>query len=196
MAGTIANVNHRPVWVIYNDVDLGYVDEGDITITFGDSWVEQKTHQTGDMNVEAYLKRGPVTINIRLLETDNLSNWSIAFPYGEEQEDTSTPPETRFAHMRIADLTSDEYSGMKASGIDAQLRIVPTDEYDGTPSNHFDHEFVIHSAYVSSVGDMAFSVDSAQVMDLTFSSLFSPVGNNMHWCFGPAEPTTGAFLAS
>jgi len=170
MGYDVTKTNRIPMRVLFNDVELGLCNEGEITVSFAQDWVEQMAHQMGKRVLEAYYNPGNPSITCGLLEVETLSNWEIAFPGGSPQQDGSA--NTRFSPTLITAGTSTPHIGQKASAYAKRLVLRPMKSASSSTEHSFDVWFPL--AYVRSVGDMNFGVDSAIVLDLNFGTLYNP----------------------
>ena len=171
--GTLSNTNKVPVWVVYNDVALGYTEPGDITLTITQDWTDQTFHQTGSYLMDAYLKGHRATVQCSLSETENVDMWEVAFAGGEEQNDTSSPPLERFALGDKVEQALGYFIGRKASTGAKELKLIPVSQYT-TASTHTGDDIVIPKAWCRSVGDIVYSIDNNVALPCTFEAIFDP----------------------
>lgn len=175
--GTIGNTNKVPVWVVYNDVALGYCEAGDITLTVTPDWTEQMFHQTGSNLMDAYLKGHRVTVQCSLAETENVDTWEVAFLGGEEQNDTSSPPLERFVLGDKTEWAAGTFIGRKATAVAKELKLIPVSAYT-TASTHTGDDIVIPKAFCRTVGDIQYSIDNDCALACTFEALFDATDAN------------------
>ncbi len=188
-------MNHVPAWVLFNDVLLGFTNEGDISISMNQEWVSQTVAQAGANEVQAYNKGGTPTISVELAEIYNWDNWIVAFPNAEKQADDATPPANRIAGHSAT--TTTEYIGQKATSVAQNLVIRPAVDYTDETTETA-NDFLIPLAYCSSVGDIPFGVDTPMVLPLEFRALFDPaatLGANQ-WIYGMDADATGTWAAA
>ena len=181
MAGTVSNTNKVPVWVCFNDTNLGFCNPGDITLTITSSWSDMKFHQTGDYLVDAIFRGARATVQCEFAEIENLDTWVVAFGFGQKQEDTSTPPNERFAFNTIDAVASQWDIATKATSIDANLVLIPQVSYVNA-TTETDDDIVIPCAFSRDVGDILFSSENNQGLACTFEALLDPTqtdGSNL-----------------
>ena len=169
--GTNANTNKEPVWCVFNGVVLGFVEEGDVTVTPTMDWVDRRFHQTGTFILDSYFNGMQLDIQVTIAEVLNVDNWVVAFLQGQRQQDTSTPTKKRFAFSTIADPTLGLHVGKKATDEAAELKLIPGAS-GSVPSTETDRDFFIPKAFCRNVGDILFSVSANQSLPLTFSVLY------------------------
>lgn len=200
MAGTLANTNKVPVWVCFGtagaEVNLGFCNPGDITLTVNEEWSEQMFHQTGTYLNDAYFNGARATVTCELAETESLDTWAAAFGFGEKQEDAATPPNTRFAFNTIDTVNAQFDIGTKASTLAKSLLLIPQAVYVTASTENADN-IVLPKAWVRNVGDILFSVENNCVLPVTFEALFdasSTTGGNL--LFRGKKTATGAWAAA
>lgn len=182
-AGTATNINKEPVWVVWNDTNLGYIDEGDAVVRITPSYEMQTTHQTGVSPIEAYFNGYTVEVEVSFAEVDNWDLWPIAFLFGEKQADTDTTPNNRFVGHQIADVANSQFVGQKVATVSKQLELKPVRGYTAANTEYL-HDWVFPKAFCTNVGDIPFSSTSNNVAPLTFSALLDPTdtaGAGMFW---------------
>ena len=193
MAGTVSNTNKVPVWVTFNDVNLGFCNPGDVVLTVTPSWVDMKFHQTGDYLVDSVFNGARATVKCEFAEIENLAVWLVAFGFGDSQVDTATPPLARFAFNTIDAVVSNWDIAMKATSIDAALVLIPETQYV-TATTETNDDIVIPQAFCRDVGDILFSTENNQGLSCTFEALMDPTktdGSNL--LFRGALTPTGAW---
>lgn len=172
MSYDISKTNHIPMRILFgtagSEVELGYSEPGEITVSFNQSWVEQMAHQTGGRALEAYAKHGNPTIQVGLMEVATLANWEVAFPNGSPQSDGSSG--TRFSPTLVTAGATTPHTGQKASAIAKQLILRPVSTASSSTEDNMDLWFP--KAYVSAVRDIQYSVDVAVMLNVTFSTLY------------------------
>jgi hypothetical protein len=194
-AGDVTLQNHIPVWVIFGTTNLGLCDEGDITVEMNESWVNQLSHQTGRTPIDSFYAGNAPIVNITFIEVMNWDLWKVAFPYGEKQQDTFTPPHTRFVPTRIVDNTSSRFVGHRATGIANELILRPEYTYNAAATEEaIDVHFP--KAFCSSVGTIPFSVDTPNRLPMTFTVLrdIAASSGQSPWYRGLKTPT-GSWVA-
>ncbi len=195
MPGTVANLFHEQVWVVYNDVLLGLTGEGDVTVSWNTEWIDQMAQQTGGHILESYEKGGPPTIQVNLAEIANLDNFVVAFAAGQKQVDTDTTPNNRFAGGSLT--ANAAYTGTKASAVASQLVLRPTSLYtDGTTETVRDMMFP--KAWCRNVDDIPFGIDTPAELSLTFGVLFDPAATDgdYEWIRGLETAVAGTWAAA
>lgn len=194
MAGTATYLNHEPVWLVYNAVLLGLIDEGDVTVTINEDWVDQVCHQTGSHVLQSYFKGAQVNVEASLAEITNLDNWAVAFPTAQKQKDTATPPINRIAGGSAT--TTTPYIGTTATSVAKVLILRPASLYVDA-STETARDFLIPKAFCRAVGAIPFGIDSANVLPLTFSGIFDPAATEGEYLWIRGKLTgTGAWTAA
>ena len=195
MPGTVANLFHEPVWVVFNDVLLGLAAEGDVTVTWNTEWVDQMSHQTGVHILESYDKGAAPTVDIELAEVANLDNWAIAFTAGQKQVDTDTTPNNRFASGSLTANTP--YTGTRATAVAAQLVLRPEAQYVDTTTEQT-RDMVFPKAWCRNVGDLLMGIDSPMTLPMTFGVLFDPAATegDYEWFRGLETAVAGSWAAA
>lgn len=194
LPGTVSYVNNEPVWVVYNTVLLGFTEPGGCTVNITPGYEMRLAEQTGDSPIDAFYTGTTATIDVSLSEIDNADNWTVAFPFAEQQKETSTPPEIRVAGNSTT--TTTPFVGQKATSIDAPLILRPQSEYTDV-STEETGDLVFPTAFCSNVAELAFALKSGNVLPLTFTALFNPAatqGENL-WYRGLLTEGTGAWVA-
>ena len=194
-AGTVSNTNVYPVWVVFNDVVLGYANEGEATVNIEYGWQPQTAHQTGTHELDFYFTGQTATVDIEMAEIENLDNWVVAFGLGESQIDTATPPARRIAGTKIAATTNSVYVGTKATTIAQQLVLRPVKDWTDATTETTD-DLVFQKAFAMNVPEIVHSLNQSQTLNPTFKPLFDPTktdGSNL-WIRG-LETGTGAWVA-
>lgn len=184
MAVDVTKINHEPMFVIFNGVELGYVREGEITVSFSEEWVDQMAHQTGNRVVESFYKGGGApSVNIGLLQVQELANWAVAFPTGSAQSDGGSG--TRFSPTLVTAGASTPHIGQKASAYAQVLVLRPAALYVNV-STETARDLWFPKAWCSGVGDIQYGVDQAVVLDCTFRALYVPgAAEGEHvWVYG------------
>ena len=200
MPGTVANTNKVPVWVCYGtaaaEVNLGYCNSGDITVTVTPSWVDKKLYQTGDYLIDSYFKGATVTVSCELAETESVDTWLVAFGFGQSQVDAATPPASRFAFNTIDVVAAQFDIGVQATAIDGQLMLIPQVAYEQAATEHADN-IVIPQAFVRNVGDILYSIDNNCALPVTFEGIFDPTSTTGGGVmFRGKKTATGAWVAA
>lgn len=191
--GTVSYLNRYPSWVVWNSTLLGFSGEGDVTVSFSNTWERQKSNQTGDLTLEAYWRPGPISVKTTLAEVANWSNLAVIFPFGQKQIDDSTPPANRFTGNTLTAFSL-QLSGQKATSIAKALQIIPESEYIN-PSTETTNQFRINLAYPAAVGDFMYGLSADLAPEITFESLYDPaqVDGTNHWMWGK---DTGTWVAA
>ena len=195
MAGTVSNTNKLPVWAVFNGVNLGFLDEGDVTVTITPSWTDQMAHQTGNYLLDAYFNGARVTASMSMSETAEMDRWEDAFSFGEKQIDASTPPEERFAMTQIVTTTNSSFTGARATAVAQKLEFIPVKDYAGSAATETALNLVIQKAFCRDVGDITMSIETGMVLPCTFEGLFDPTaleGENLFWIGKTTETWTAA----
>ncbi len=197
MPGTVNYQNHEPVWVAFNDVNLGLCAEGDITVTVPREWVFQNSHQTGGAAIDAYFKGGTPTVQCNFIEINNWDMWEIAFPVGEKQRDSATPPAARGVGLDLASSVLGRYVGHHATTYAQRLVLIPEQLYTASSAQTV-RDWFFPKAFCSNVGDVLFGVDSPNALNLTFSVLFDPSNQDGGNQFGRGlrTPSSGSWTVA
>ena len=195
MPGTVGNLFHEPVWVVFNDVLLGLCNEGDITVSWNSEWIDQMSHQTGGHIIESYEKGGSPTVQVDLAEISNLDNWIVAFPVAQKQVDTDTTPNNRVTGGSLT--TNAPYIGTKATAVASQLVLRPQAQYADTTTEKT-RDMVFQKAWCRNVDDIPFSIDTPSTLSLTFGVLFDPTATqgDYEWIRGLETEVSGAWTAA
>lgn len=173
MPGTVANANKVPVWVVFNNTNLGYCGEGDVRVNVTSNWAEEKFHQTGEFLPDAFYTGSRVTVQCDFAETESIAMWKVAFGHGETQNDTSTPPLTRFV-LGTTDSTVSRWGlGTKASAIAKELVLMPQVAYASATTDHEDN-ITVPLAWSRNVGEILYSMTNGCLLPVTFEGLFDP----------------------
>lgn len=188
MAYDITKTNHVPMRVLFgaagSEVELGYTEPGEITVTFNEEWVDQMAHQTGGRILDSYAKPGNPTIQVGLLEVTNLANWAVAFPLGSAQ---SSSGDARYSPTLITAGASTPHTGQKASSIAKRLILRPVSTASSSTEDAFDLWFP--KAWVRTVGDVQFGVDVAVVLNVTFGTLYTEAATEGEHIWLLGKPT-------
>jgi len=194
MAGTATYLNHGPMWVIYNAVNLGFLNEGEVTLTINQDWVDQLCHQTGSHVVQSYFKGEQVDVEASLAEITNLDNWVVAFQTAQKQKDTATPPINRIASGSAT--TTAPYIGTTATSVAKVLILRPVSLYTDA-STETAQDFVIPKAFCRNAGAIPHGIDTANVLPLHFSGIFDPAATEGEYLWVRGKLTgTGAWTAA
>jgi len=164
-----------------NLVNLGLLNEGDVTLTITPSWVDQTCHPTGDYILEKYYKGSTIVVEAELAEVTNYDMWEIACPTGEKQMDASTPPLNRFAGNKAS--TTEPYIGQKGTSLDQYVCLRPVSLYVDA-STETARDLVIPQAINVGGVPMALGIDSAHVLPLEIHGMFNPSateGEHLWW---------------
>lgn len=173
MPGTVSNTNQVPVWVVANNINLGFCNSGDVTVKVTPNWADMTTHQTGEYLVDASFAGAKVEVMCNFAETESLDVWARAFCFGEKQEDATSPPYERFAFNSI-DATAAQWDiGTRATSKDFELTLIPQASYSA-PGTQGDDDLVVPYAFCRNVGDVLFSVENNQGLECTFEGLLGP----------------------
>jgi len=173
MPGTVGNTVKSPRWVVFNDVLLGLTEDEDITVTPDVTWNDQHHHQTGTHLVQSYFGGVRLTVTVALSEILEYDNWEIAFPFGQEQIDDSTPLDERFSFGKVGSWNAGSYVGLTATSIAQELRLIPLGS-GATPSTDTATDFVLNTAFCRNASDIMFSVASGSALPLVFEGLMDP----------------------
>ena len=169
MAGTVSNTNKVPVWVCFNDVNLGICNAGDVTVKVSSVWAETLTHQSGNYLVNAHFNGASATVTCNFAETEEPDTWLAAFGFGDKQTYSESE---RFAFNTIDAVASQWDIGTRATGIDHMLVLIPTASYAAADTEG-DDDIVIQSAFCRNVGDIIFSSETNQGLECTFEALLA-----------------------
>ena len=195
MPGTVSYTNNEPMWIVYNDVLLGFAGEGDVTLSIKGEWVDKTSHQTGSYLLDSFWKGERCTVTADIAEVDNWANWSVAFPIGEKQVDAATPPADRY--VSNSSTANTPYITARAEAHDYQLVLRPVAQYvDATTEKTRD--IMIPKAFVREIGDIIYSIDNAEVLPITWEAMFNPSASaGAHlWVRGLETATAGAWAAA
>ena len=179
MANDATKLNHEPVQVIFNSVDLGICEPGGVSVSWQSEWVFQQGAQTGNRNLQGYFKGSNPTISVSLAQIDDLSSWEILFPTADNQTSSS---DTRIAGDLAA--ANSPWVGQKATVYAKKLVLRPVRGGDLTAEYLFDVVFPL--AICTNPGDMTLDLDSPMLLPMEFSTLFDPAASEgeQHWFRG------------
>jgi hypothetical protein len=193
MAGKVTHTNLTPMWAVYNSVNLGFTNAGDITVTYTPEWRDYKAHQTGSYLLDSWAIGGDLTVQLTISETNHEGFWAMAFPLGEEQ--TATGPIDRFNFTKIADINASQFIGnVRASTLAAKLELIPVADYV-SDTTETDNNFVIPKAFVRNNGDFMYSIEKSVEIPVTFQALLNPAGGAEGEAFAWVGKTTGTWTA-
>lgn len=194
MPGTVSYTNNEPMWIVYNSTLLGFCGEGDVTLSIKGEWVDKLSHQTGNYLLDAFWKGERATVTADFSEVDNWDNWAVAFPIGEKQEDTDTPPNNRI--VSNSSTANTPYIGARAESHDAKLILRPVALYVDA-STETVRDVVLPKAFVREMGDVVYSIDNEELLPITWEALFDPdASSGAHLWFRGLETATGAWSAA
>jgi hypothetical protein len=197
MAGTVSLTNIAPVWPVWNDTLLGFIDTGGATLNVTSEWSEIQSSQTGTYLLDAVFNGARLTVAFSLMQFDDADIQAVAWPFGESQVEESTPPLERFAFTKAAEATAGDYVGNRLSNYVQELKLIPVTLYSA-PGTDTGQQVIIPKAWCRETGEVAYSETDKKVVACTFEAQFDPdatLGTNLGF-IGLEDEVGGTWTAA